>query len=126
MIIETVFDKVDEILTSTGIEVCVGYAEQDKLPRQGIVNLLPIPSSYNNRTGISYDLFQVDIWHEDIYKIEEVKTILKQELSEHSETSSTGIGLVFFIENDNGVLREQEDEIWHGIMTIGVRYAIRN
>jgi len=124
-VLENVFDEIESLYTGLNI-VYVGYASQDTIPLNGVINIVPVPSiGLDNRTGTSYNLYQVDIWHGDIYQVEDMKESIMLHFAGLSKVVS-GMGLMFYVEADNGIIRELEDSIWHGIITVGVRFALRS
>jgi hypothetical protein len=104
-------------------EIIAGPASAGTDARSGLLSFFQLPGGGNNfgdPTAVS--LFQIDIWHSDVYTAEEWKEELINYLIGLSGIWD-GKPIIVNIESDNGVLYEDDNQIAHQILTISLRWV---
>lgn len=124
----TITQILYEILDGAGLSVptiYAGSAAGDDSASAGLLTFFQLPGTgVTFADGTSVVTYQIDVWHEDIYTSEEYKEEAIKALLGLAGVYD-GKALIFNIESDNGVLLEDDTQIYHQSFTITIKYARR-
>lgn len=120
-ILEILYNILEPQLTIPNIYA--GTANGDA--RAGLITFFQLPGSgINFADGLGVTQIQFDIWHADIYSSDTYKEELIAVLL-GSAGVYDGKALIFNIETDLGNRREDDGQIWHSSIQVGIRWNRR-
>src|SRR6056297_3310518 len=116
-----------DILTSASLstsQVWAGTAAGNSKAADGLVSFFQLPGpGADFATGTSNALYQFDCWSKDLYEAESLKDEVIKVLLGRAGIYD-GKVLLFTMNSDDGVLYEQDAEIYHYSVTFNVKYVI--
>jgi hypothetical protein len=104
-------------------DIWTGIASSDAVPSTGMMRILPMPSSgtvfgFINRQS----LYQIDIWHKDMYQAETYCEELIEKINNWSGIVS-GVPIKIKLSSNQGAILEEGGELWRYIIIIDVAWV---
>ncbi len=116
-----IYNILDTSIDITIPTIFAGFANESESAQNGLLTFFQLPSPgvnfTDNTTVVNY---QFDIYHSDIYQCEEYKDQVIKALSALADYYD-GKPLIFVMTGDNGTVYESNGDIYHNILTFGVK-----
>lgn len=104
-------------------EIWTGIASSSVVAKDGLMRIIPLPSSGTTSGFINrQSLYQIDIWHSDMYKSEEFCEELIEKINNWSGIISN-VPIKIKLSSFQGGILEEDGELWRYIIIIDVSWV---